>query len=143
MCCPMGESAPPDGLATAFSSGNRVQDLLTEQFVVGRSGNEVLASALDAANSEGRRPMIYTHPIGLHGHAAGPTIGMWHQQDGVPGAGDYPLYADTAYSIELSATSAVPEWDGQDVRIMLEQDAFFDGSTVRYLDGRQTKLWVI
>ena len=104
-----GESVAPRGLVDAFANGNRVQDLLTGEFAVARTGNEILASALDAATAEGCRPMIYTHPIGLHGHAAGPTIGMWDQQGGVSGAGDYPLHANTAFSIELAATAAVPE----------------------------------
>ena len=137
------ESSPPAGIVDAFQNAKRVQDLLTKEFEVGRTGNEILSAALRSANDEGLRPMIYTHPIGLHGHGAGPTIGMWDSQEGVPGPGDYPLYADTAYSIELAASSIVPEWDDQDVRIMLEQDAIFDGSSVRYLDGRQTRLWVI
>jgi Xaa-Pro aminopeptidase len=138
-----GETAPPAGLVTAMANANRVQDLLITEFVEARTGNEILAGALAAATNEGLRPSIYTHPIGFHGHAAGPTIGMWDQQGGVPGPGDYPLYADTAYSIELAATSTVKEWDDQDVRIMLEQDAFFDGESVTYLDGRQTELWLI
>ena len=138
-----GETRAPQGLEAALADGNRVQDLLTTEFVTGRSGNEILAASLTTATAEGLRPVIYTHPIGLHGHAAGPTIGLWDMQEGVPGAGDYPLYPDTAYSIELSSTSTVPEWDDQDVRIMLEQDAFFDGTAVRYLDGRQTELWLI
>lgn len=138
-----GESAAPEGLTNALANGNRVQDILTEEFVTGRTGNEILATTLRRSRAEGLRPMIYTHPIGMHGHAAGPTLGMWDMQDGVPGTGDYPLYADTAYSIELAATTQVPEWDQQDVRIMLEQDAYFDGETVRYLDGRQMELWLI
>ena len=84
-------------------------------------------------------PSIYTHPIGYHGHGAGPTIGLWDQQEGVPIKGDYPLYPNTAYSIELNVTVNLPEWN-KDIRIMLEEDAFFDGESVRYIDGRQTSL---
>ena len=68
---------------------------------------------------------------------AGTTIGLWDQQGSVPGKGDYPLYAQTAHSIELNASVDVPEWGGQTVRIMLEEDAFFDGEACRFLDGRQ------
>ena len=138
-----GETDAPEGLMKALAVGNRLQDLLTGEFVTGRSGNEILARALAAAKAEGIRPSIYTHPIGYHGHASGPTIGMWDQQGGVPGAGDYPLYPNTAYSIELNATVSIPEWGGQDVRIMLEEDAFFEGTTVRYIDPRQESLYLI
>ncbi len=137
-----GETTAPEGLRRALASGNRLQDILTENFASGRTGNEVLASSLAQAKDEGITPSIYSHPIGYHGHGAGPAIGMWDQQDGVPGTGDYPLYPNTAYSIELYAESEVPEWN-KTVRIMLEEDAFFTGESVYYIDGRQTELLLI
>ncbi len=138
-----GEKEAPAGLREALSTGNRLQDILTSQFRTGRSGNEILKAALEQAKREGIRPSIYTHPIGFHGHAAGPTIGLWDRQEGVPGAGDYPLFPDTAHSIELNATVAVPEWNGKDARIMLEEDAFFDGEKTWYIDPRMEELLLI
>lgn len=138
-----GETAPPSGLAAGLRAANRTQDLLAEQFRAGRTGNEILLAALDGARAEGIDATIYTHPIGAHGHGAGPTIGLWDQQGGVPGRGDYPLYPRTAHSIELNAAVAVPEWGGQVVRFMLEENAVFDGESVRYLDGRQEALLLI
>lgn len=138
-----GENQAPRGLQRAFAFGNRLQDILTGQFETGRTGNEILAAALARAEAEGIDATIYTHPIGYQGHGAGPTIGLWDQQGGVPGRGDYPLYANTAHSIELNAAVEIPEWDGQTVRIMLEEDAFFDGEDVWYIDPRQTELLLI
>lgn len=138
-----GETSAPAGLRAALAAANRLQDILLGEFKAGRSGNEILAAALARANAEGITPSIYTHPLGFHGHAAGPTIGLWDQQDGVPGQGDYLLFGNTAHSIELNARSKVEEWGGKEVRMMLEQDAFFDGTTVRYIDGRQTELHLI
>ena len=120
-----GESGVPDGLVAALAVGNQWQDDLTDAYVTGRSGNEILAAALAQCEAEGLEATIYSHPIGFHGHGAGPTIGLWDQQGGVPGKGDYPLYEMTAHSIELNAAVAIPEWDNQVVRIMLEEDAFF------------------
>ncbi len=137
-----GEQTPPKYLMDAFKKGNRVQDILTSNFKEGRSGNEILKATLDQCKSEGLKGVIYTHPIGYHGHGAGPTIGLWDQQGGVPGNGDYPLYKNTAYSIELNTGVFIDEWD-KEIRIMLEEDAFFDGENVRYIDGRQTELMVI
>ncbi|MDH4107117.1 MAG: M24 family metallopeptidase [Gammaproteobacteria bacterium] len=131
-----GEADAPEDLKRALARGNRLQDILTAEFKTGRSGNEILAAALAEAGKEGIDATIYTHPIGFHGHAAGPTIGLWDEQDGVPVRGDYPLYPDTAHSIELAAESDVPAW-GRAVRIKLEEDAFFDGEKVWYIDGRQ------
>ena len=137
-----GESSVPADLKRAFERGNRLQDILTGNFVAGRSGNDILSASLEQAKREGITASIYTHPIGFHGHAAGPTIGLWDQQGGVPGRGDYPLYANTAHSIELYAESDVPAWD-KPVRIKLEEDAFFDGQTTRYIDGRQREIFLI
>ncbi len=138
-----GESEAPAGLREALARGNRLQDLLTAEFVTGRSGNQILRAALDRASREGLTASIYTHPLGFHGHGAGPTIGLWDRQEGVPGPGDYPLHPSTVHSIELNVTVAVPEWDGKEVRIMLEEDALFTGSEVRYLDGRQLELLLV
>ncbi|MDZ7692527.1 MAG: M24 family metallopeptidase [Balneolaceae bacterium] len=137
-----GETKAPRGLQRALVEGNKLQDILTANFEEGRTGNEILAASRKEATAQGIAPSIYTHPIGFHGHGAGPTIGLWDQQGGVPGRGDYPLYANTAYSIELNATVKIPEWD-QDIRIRLEEDAFFNGDSVRYIDGRQTELHLI
>lgn len=137
-----GESDAPEYLKQALAVGNRLQDIFTNNFKEGRSGNEVLAMSRAQAIDEGITPSIYTHPIGYHGHAAGTALGMWDSQEGVPYTGDYPLHLNTAYSIELNATVFIKEW-GKDVRIMLEEEAFFDENGVRYIDGRQEQLIVV
>lgn len=137
-----GEKEAPAYLVRAFSDGNRLQDIFTNEFKEGRTGNEVLASSLQKAKAAGLKPTIYTHPIGYHGHAAGPTLGLWDQQGGVPVKGDYPLYLNTAYSIELNNASYIEEW-GKEIRIMLEEDAYFDETGVWYIDGRQTELMLV
>lgn len=137
-----GETNAPDGLRNALKTANRLQDILTDEFKTGRSGNEILASALEKAHDEEIDATIYTHPIGYHGHAAGPTIGLWDQQDGVPGNGDYPLYPNTAHSIELNARVHIPEWN-RSILMKLEEDAFFDGNSVEYIDGRAENLYLI
>lgn len=137
-----GESEPPAYLTEALHTGNRLQDLLTGAFHTGRTGNEILAMARKQALEAGITPAIYTHPIGYHGHGAGPTIGLWDQQEGVAVRGDYPLYPNTAYSIELNASVEIPQWN-KSIRIMLEEDAFFNGETVWYIDGRQTRLLTV
>lgn len=133
-----GESDAPDGLKAALADANRLQDIHMEQMRAGRTGNEILAETLQRAHATGLEPQVYSHPLGTHGHAAGPTIGLWDRQAGVPGPGDYPLYDDTAYSIELNAKRPIPEWNEQQVRIALEEDAVFTEGGMRWLAGRQT-----
>ena len=137
-----GETDAPEDLKRALATANRLQDILTSNFKLGRTGNAILKMSREQAIEEGITPSIYTHPLGLHGHAAGPTIGMWDAQEGVPVQGDYPMYGQTVYSIELNAASVVNAWN-KEIRIMLEEDAFFDGREVVYLDGRQKAFHLI
>ena len=139
----LGESEPPSGLVEAMRIGNQWQDLLTSEFVAGRSGNEILAHAQAALSREGITHAIYTHPLGIYGHAPGPTIGMWDNQGPTPGRGDWPLHAMTGYAIEGNVTVDVPSWTGQPVQMKLEQSAIFDGEQVHYLAGRQESLHII
>jgi hypothetical protein len=137
-----GESEAPQYLQQALLSGNKLQDVFTGQFAEGLTGNQVLKRSRERAISQGLTPTIYTHPLGYHGHAAGTTLGMWDSQDGVPGDGDYPLHLNTAYSIELNNAVYIEPWK-KEIRIMLEEDAIFDGSGVWYLNGRQTAFLLI
>ncbi len=137
------EENVPDYMKLALEEGNRLQDILTSNFRAGRSGNDILARSLQQAREEGLNPIIYTHPIGLHGHAAGTTIGMWDQQDGVPGTGDYLMQPNTAYSIELNALVDVPEWGDEPLPMKLEEDGFFTGDSFSYIQPRQTEYHVI
>ncbi|MFK7983251.1 MAG: M24 family metallopeptidase [Saprospiraceae bacterium] len=133
------ETEVPAYLQAALKNGNRLQDILTSQFSTGKTGNQMLKAALDQAKAEGINGSIYTHPIGLHGHAAGPAIGMWDKQQGVKGTGDYKLFPNTAYSIELFAATDVPEW-GKLVRIMLEEDGVYGKDGFYFLDGRMEEI---
>lgn len=137
-----GEKGLPPAISRAFANSNRLQDILTAQFQAGKSGNQILAGALADAKKEGIIASIYTHPLGFHGHAAGPTIGLWDQQGGVPGAGDYPVHLNTVYSIELNTSTVLPEWK-KSIRIMLEEDGYFDASGFRFINGRQKQVYLI
>jgi Xaa-Pro aminopeptidase len=138
-----GETDAPAGLRAALAAGNRMQDVTTAAMVPGRTGNEVLAAARAAAAAEGLDGDVYSHPVGYHGHGAGPAIGMWDAQGGVPGAGDRPLHLDTVYALELCVRAPVPEWGGQTVRMALEQGVSLTADGVGYLDGRQTELILV
>lgn len=118
-----GEKAPPAGLLAALEKGKRMQDLLLSRMKPVLTGNAVLSEALADVLDAGIKGTIYTHPIGDHGHGAGPLIGLWDRQQGVPGRGDVPLKPGTWFSIELSAKVPVPEWRGAEVFIGMEEEA--------------------
>jgi hypothetical protein len=125
-----GETDAPQGLRDGLKAANRLQDLTMEYAKLGRTGNQALRDVRMQAVQEGLVPSIYCHPVGYHGHAAGPPIGMTDYQEGVPTRGDYVFRSNTWHSIELNATHKVPEWGDQEVRFALEEDAALleDGS---------------
>ncbi|MGH7547662.1 MAG: M24 family metallopeptidase [Gemmatimonadales bacterium] len=139
-----GERDAPAGLKQALKNSNRLQDILLAEMRPGRTGNEVLASALAAMRAAGITGTIYTHPVGDRGHGAGPLIGLWDHQEGVPGRGDLQLRPSTWFSIELQATTPVPEWNGQAVRTAQEEDAELgaDGA-MRWILRRQTEFHIV
>jgi hypothetical protein len=139
----LGEANVPAGLTQALAIGNRWQDLLTSSFAVGRTGDEVFARTDAAAKKEGIVHSTYSHPVGFHGHAAGPAIGMWDNQGPVPVTGAWPLAPSTAYAIEGNVRAPVAEWNGATVQISFEQTAIFDGTRVVYAAGRQTSWHVV
>ncbi len=137
------ESVVPADLRAALAKGNRWQDLLTDEFQTGRSGNEILLAGQEAMAAAGISGSIYSHPLGMFGHGPGPLIGLWDRQEPIPGRGDWRLYPNTAYAIEGNIKVAVPSWSEQLAQIKLEQSAIFDGERVQYLAGRQTEWHVI
>lgn len=138
-----GETDVPGGLKAGLAEGNRLQDIHLEAMQAGKTGNQILHDALEKARQEGLNPTIYSHPIGVHGHGAGPIIGLWDFQDGVPGNGDYELFANTCYAIELNIKKTVPEWGNQEIAFALEQDAVYTANGSRWLHGRQTEFHLI
>ncbi|HDZ07481.1 M24 family metallopeptidase [Pseudohongiella sp.] len=127
-----GETEAPAGLQACLADSNRMQELLLEEMEPGRTGNEILASTLARISAEGITGTVYTHPIGDHGHGAGPLIGRWDGQEGVPVRGDAVLLPSTWHSIELQATRAIPEWGGELANCRQEEEAYLDADGQRH-----------
>jgi Xaa-Pro aminopeptidase len=121
-----GESEVPAGLRACLAASNRMQDIQLEEMTPGRSGNEALHAALARMDEEGIEGTLYSHPIGDHGHGAGPLIGRWDSQEGVPGRGDALIRPSTWYSIELQASMPIPEWGGERASCRQEEEAYLD-----------------
>jgi Xaa-Pro aminopeptidase len=139
-----GETDIPAGLKRALQRSNRLQDIVMESMQVGRTGNEVLGDALRRMREEGIDGTVYSHPVGQHGHGAGPLVGLWDRQQGVPRRGDVPVLPNTWYAIELQATSPVPEWDGQKVVVGQEEDACIDAEgKISWVLRRQTEFHLV
>lgn len=137
------ETDAPEGLKEGLKAANRLQDLTLQFAKAGVTGNAALAAALAQAKKEGLTPSIYCHPVGYHGHAAGPPIGMTDYQEGVPGRGDYVLRPNTWHAIELNVSHPVREWKNQQVRFPLEEDAILTSGGWDWIVSRQTTFYLI
>ncbi len=120
-----GETEVPEYLLKAHGSTLRFMDIVAENYITGRTGDEILLTSVKQAEEEGLKPHLYTHPIGVHGHAAGPTIGLYYKSGAVGGAGNYPLYPYTCYALELNTKVKIPEWEGQELWVMREETVCF------------------
>lgn len=139
-----GEREAPDGLVRGLRASNRLQDILLAEMIPGRTGNQILSEALRTMHEEEISGTIYTHPIGDHGHGAGPLIGLWDRQQPIPGRGELILHPNTWHSIELQATVSVPEWDGKEVSFRQEEEVLIDADGQRHwVYRRQTDFHLI
>ena len=139
-----GETDAPAGLKQALLNSNKLQDIVVAEIRPGRTGNEILKSARAKMAAAGIDGTVYSHPIGLYGHGAGPLIGLWDYQEGVPGRGDAKVIPNMWFSIELQATTKVPEWNGQPVHSAQEEDAVVDGAgKVSWALKRQTHFHLV
>lgn len=144
--CKIGETDAPEGLKEALRRANRVGEVFMSEFQQGRTGKEITESAMRKADVEGLRPLIYTHPVGFHGHGAGCQMDarpLGRAPEGIENQMEYPLYHDTVYAIEFSSTTSIPEWDGQDVRIGFEENGVFTKEGCTWVDGHQIELLLI
>ena len=139
-----GEMDVPAGLKTCLNNSNRLQDILLTHMEPGLTGNEILANTLSEMRAEGIDGTVYTHPIGDHGHGAGPLIGRWDGQEGVPVRGDAVLLPSTWHSIELQATTPIPEWGEQPASCRQEEEAYLDTTGERHwVFRRQSKFHLV
>jgi hypothetical protein len=139
-----GESDAPQGFKDLMVQGNRLQDVFMAEFHRGRTGNELLKSILTRARNEGLpNPRVYSHSLGLLLHEPGPLIGLPWEQESNPGRGDVILERNQAFTMELSVSAPIPEWDGQQVRMSMEADVVFTPDGCRPIGGRQTAFHLV
>ncbi|HQZ97579.1 MAG TPA: M24 family metallopeptidase [Pyrinomonadaceae bacterium] len=134
-----GEKDAPAGLKAALKNTNRLQDILFGFARAGMTGSEVYDATMAECKKQGIEAMIYSHPIGAHGHGLGASIDF---RRGIGGDEDR-LRLDAFTSIELNTSTAVPEWNGQKVTIMAEDDAVMTPTGYKFIRPRQTEFYLI
>ncbi|WP_421378561.1 M24 family metallopeptidase [Bacillus salacetis] len=137
-----GESTVPQSLSAAFEKALRFEDIVTSCFETGRSGNQIFSGSMKAAEGQDIEAMLYSHPLGVHCHGAGPLIGLYDKQAEIPGRGDLLLRDNTCYALEFNIRMHIPEWN-QDVPIYLEEPILFHKGKVHYMAKQQKEFYLI
>jgi hypothetical protein len=144
--CRIQEKDAPDGIKEAHQRALQVAEMFMNEFREKRSGVEVVEKTMGKVKNAGIEALIYSHPVGFHGHAAGPP--MEGRPKGQKPADSeftqhYPLYRNTAYAIEFSVFHRVADWNNQKIRYGFEENAVFTETGCRFIDGCQQKLILI
>jgi Xaa-Pro aminopeptidase len=139
-----GEDDVPDGMKALLAEGNRLQDIFMAEFKQGLTGDDLLRNILSRARNEGiPNPKVYSHSLGLYVHEPGPLVGLPWEQESCSGRGAVKLEQNYSFTMELSIEGSLPEWDGQALRMGLEEVVVFTGDQCRLIDGRQTAVYLV
>jgi Xaa-Pro dipeptidase len=134
-----GERDAPAGLKAALKNTNRLQDIMFGVARVGMTGTDVYEKTMAEVKRQGIEAMIYSHPIGTHGHGLGPSIDF----RGNIGGGANKIMQGSYMSIELNTSTHVKDWGGQKVTIMAEDDAVMTENGYKFIRPRQTEFYLI
>jgi len=139
-----GEKDAPPGLKNAMKNTNTLQDALTHTARPAKLASEVYSQTMDEMKQKGIEAQIYSHPIGNQGHGLGPSIDFRSTQRSDIGAtAAKPLRKGAYLSVELNTQTAVPEWDGQKVYIMMEDDAYLTDEGYKFFIPRQEAFYLV
>ncbi|RIW37247.1 M24 family metallopeptidase [Bacillus salacetis] len=137
-----GESKAPESLSSAFGKALRFEDIVTETFQEGKSGNQVFTESIRNAKKEKIEAMLYSHPLGVHCHGAGPLVGLYDKQQEIQGRGEISIRNNTCYALEFNIRAFIPEWN-HDIPIYLEEPISFSNGKARYMARRQKEFYLI
>ena len=136
-----GEKDVPEGLKKALANTNRLQDSLFTHIRPGAKGFDVYDATMADMKNAGIEAMIYSHSVGTQGHALGASVDFRRPTTGAP---PEPPFREGSYtSIELNTSTPVPEWGGQKVTIMMEDDAYLTKDGMKWFRPRQTAFYLI
>ena len=134
-----GERDAPAGLKAALKNTNLLQDIMFGVARSGMTGSEVYQASMAECKKQNITCMIYSHPLGTHGHGLGPSIDF----RGNVGGGANKILPGSYMSIELNTSTTGPEWNNQRVTIMAEDDAYMTETGYKFFRPRQTEFYLI
>jgi Xaa-Pro dipeptidase len=139
-----GEKDAPAGLKAALKNTNTLQDVLTTTARPGLLEGDVYNSTMETMQQRGIEAKVYSHPIGNQGHGLGPGIDYRSGKREDIGASQAQPFRKGCYtSIELNTVTAVPEWDGQKLFVMMEDDAYLTDEGYKFFVPRQEAFYLV
>ena len=139
-----GEKDVPAGLKAAMKNTNTLQDaVMIRASRPGKTSAEVYNAAMDEMKQKGINAKIYSHPIGFQGHGLGAAIDYRSAQRGKDFPVEKKLRKGSYISIELNTLTPVPEWDNQEVFVMMEDDAHLEDDGWKFFRPRQEAWYLI
>jgi Xaa-Pro aminopeptidase len=139
-----GEKDAPAGLQQAMRNTNELQDaMMLRAARPGRTGGEVYRLAMDEMQQKGIAAMIYSHPIGNEGHGLGASVDFRAAQPLLAGSAAEHLRKGSYISVELNTQTAIPEWGGQKIYVMAEDDAYLTDDGFKFFQPRQSAFYLI
>lgn len=138
-----GETDVSPGLKLALKNGNATQEAIRTAPRPGMTGREATIAAMKQLAGVDFLPSLYSHAIGYQGHALGAGINARDGILGSPPKRDSVLRLGSYRSIELSATTKIPEWNGEKLLIPFEDDAYLTENGYEWFRPPQTKWYLI
>jgi len=136
-----GEKDAPAGLRNAMKNTNTLQDALMTDSRPGKLAGDVYNEIMAEMTRRGIEAKVYSHPIGFQGHGLGAALDYRAAQQG---ASEGKHLRNGSYlSMELNTATPVPEWDGQKVFVMMEDDVYLTDDGFKTFLPRQTSYYLI
>jgi Xaa-Pro aminopeptidase len=137
----LGEKEAPAGLKHAMANTNALQEELMTSSRPGKLAGDVYNEIMAEMTKRGLEAKVYSHPIGFQGHGLGAALDYRAAQQG---ASEGKRLRNGSYlSIELNTVTPVPEWDGQKVFVMMEDDAYLTDEGFKTFLPRQMSYYLI
>lgn len=150
-----GETKVPESLQTALEIVNELQDEYAEEFMIGRTGKEIVA-----ATDEVERPMrVIESEMAFHPppmffrryllggymfshktYVAGMTSGPGYYPSSIV-SNDHKLYENTLYAYEPHTWVEVDGWGSRGIELGMGQIVVVDEDGLHYLNRSQQKDW--
>jgi len=136
-----GEKDAPEGLRNAMKNTNILQDALMTYSRPGKLAGEVYNEIMAEMNRRGIEAKVYSHPIGFQGHGLGAALDYRAAQQSA--SEGRHLRNGSYLSMELNTATPVPEWGGQKVFVMMEDDVYLTNDGFKTFLPRQTSYYLI